>query len=73
MNPSHEDALPCPGCGTLAVRDEPCPVCGRAPPDDRIGQVIADDGKRGDTEIVPLSWIEDIARSGDRAAWKSGE
>jgi CubicO group peptidase (beta-lactamase class C family) len=39
----------------------------------RIGNVIANDGKRGDTEIVPLGWIEDIASNGDRAAWKAGE
>ncbi|MFT3722277.1 MAG: serine hydrolase [Hyphomonadaceae bacterium] len=39
----------------------------------RIGQVIANDGKRGDSEIVPLSWIEDIAGNGDRGAWKAGE
>lgn len=39
----------------------------------RIGNLIANDGKRGDTEIVPLGWIEDIACNGDRAAWKAGE
>lgn len=38
----------------------------------RIGQLIANDGKRGETEIIPPGWIEDIASNGDRAAWKAG-
>lgn len=39
----------------------------------RIGQVMLDDGRREGAEIIPLSWIEDTARNGDREAWKAGE
>jgi eukaryotic-like serine/threonine-protein kinase len=35
------DAQPCEGCGTLAERDGPCPVCGQLPADDRVGQIVA--------------------------------
>lgn len=35
------DAPPCEGCGTLAGAEGPCPVCGRLPVDDRLGQVVA--------------------------------
>ncbi len=35
------DIPPCEGCGTLADRDGPCPVCGKLPVDDRIGQTVA--------------------------------
>ncbi len=39
----------------------------------RIGQLLLEDGRREGVEIVPLAWIEDIARNGDRKAWKAGE
>lgn len=39
----------------------------------RIGQVIADNGLRAGREIVSPRWIEDVARNGDREAWKAGE
>jgi serine/threonine protein kinase len=32
----------CPGCGTLAYPDEPCPACGRPPADHRVGEVIGE-------------------------------
>ncbi len=43
---TRDSALPdegsaCPGCNTLAYPDEPCPACGRAPDDTRLGAVVA--------------------------------
>jgi hypothetical protein len=37
----EEVIKPCLGCGTLADPLEPCPACGRAPPDDRLGDMVA--------------------------------
>ncbi|MFO0631051.1 MAG: serine/threonine-protein kinase [Polyangiales bacterium] len=37
----EEVIKPCLGCGTLADPLEPCPACGRAPPDDRLGDIVA--------------------------------
>jgi CubicO group peptidase (beta-lactamase class C family) len=39
----------------------------------RIGQLIVEGGRRGDREILPPGWIDDIARNGDREAWQKGE
>jgi len=39
----------------------------------RIGQLIVEGGRRGDRQILPLAWIDDIARNGDREAWQHGE
>lgn len=36
----EEEVQACPGCGTLADPLEPCPACGRAPLDDRLGDVV---------------------------------
>src|SRR6185436_4234552 len=38
----------------------------------RVGQLVADGGRRGATEIIPAAWLEDIARNGDAAAWAAG-
>ena len=39
----------------------------------RIGQLMLDKGRRGDTQIIPGAWLDDIAANGDRGAWKRGE
>ena len=39
----------------------------------RIGQLVAQNGRRDATEVVPAAWIDDIAAGGDRAAWRDGE
>lgn len=39
----------------------------------RIGQLVASGGRRGGRDIVPTPWIDDIAKYGDRAAWREGE
>jgi CubicO group peptidase (beta-lactamase class C family) len=38
----------------------------------RVGQLMVEGGARGTTEIVPASWIDDIARNGDADAWAPG-
>jgi CubicO group peptidase (beta-lactamase class C family) len=38
----------------------------------RVGQLIAEDGARGGAQIIPTSWIEDIAGGGDPDAWAAG-
>ncbi|MFO0630944.1 MAG: serine/threonine-protein kinase, partial [Polyangiales bacterium] len=38
----EDDGVACPGCGTLADPQEPCPACGRAPADDRLGEVVGE-------------------------------
>jgi CubicO group peptidase (beta-lactamase class C family) len=38
----------------------------------RVGQLIVDDGTRNSCNIIPPAWINDIERSGDEAAWQSG-
>jgi CubicO group peptidase (beta-lactamase class C family) len=38
----------------------------------RVGQLMVQGGARGSTQIVPESWIEDIARNGDPEAWAAG-
>jgi len=38
----------------------------------RIGQLILEDGRRGATQVIPRTWIEDIATNGDPAAWAAG-
>lgn len=39
----------------------------------RIGLLMANDGRRDGVEIIPATWIDDIAENGDRAAWRDGE
>jgi CubicO group peptidase (beta-lactamase class C family) len=39
----------------------------------RLGQLVVDDGKRGSAGVIPLALIDDIAKNGDRDAWKQGE
>jgi len=39
----------------------------------RIGQLMLAGGRRDGRPIIPGTWLDDIARNGDRAAWKQGE
>ena len=39
----------------------------------RVGQLIVHSGARGNAQIVPEAWIEDIVASGDPAAWAAGD
>lgn len=39
----------------------------------RLGQVMLDRGQRGGRTVIPQALIDDIARGGDRAAWRDGE
>ncbi|MBT4891027.1 MAG: serine hydrolase [Rhodospirillales bacterium] len=38
-----------------------------------VGQLICDDGKRGDKQIVPAEWIADIRNNGSREQWLAGD
>jgi CubicO group peptidase (beta-lactamase class C family) len=38
----------------------------------RVGQLMVEGGARGGAQIVPASWIDDIARNGDPDAWAAG-
>ncbi len=38
----------------------------------RIGQLIVQGGQRAGTQIVPSSWLDDIAEGGSREAWDQG-
>ncbi|MDX2156793.1 MAG: serine hydrolase [Hyphomicrobiaceae bacterium] len=38
----------------------------------RVGQLLVQGGRRGDRQIVPAEWIEDIESAGDAAAWNAG-
>ena len=38
----------------------------------RIGQLLVNGGRRGARQIVPASWIDDIAANGDPRAWQAG-
>ena len=39
----------------------------------RMGQLIVQDGRRGDTPIIPTRWIEDMLGGGDPSAWAAGD
>jgi CubicO group peptidase (beta-lactamase class C family) len=39
----------------------------------RIEQLLLDDGASGALQVLPPSWIADIAGHGDREAWARGE
>ncbi len=39
----------------------------------RIGRLVLEHGRRGDAEVVPEGWIDDIAGGGDPEAWADGE
>lgn len=38
-----------------------------------VGQLVAQEGARGGKQIVPASWIADIASNGDHEAWDNGD
>lgn len=39
----------------------------------RVGQLILQGGRRGETAIIPASWIEDMFANGDPQAWSDGD
>lgn len=39
----------------------------------RVGQLVVDGGTRNGRQVVPATWIDDIAEQGDREAWAQGE
>jgi len=39
----------------------------------RVGQLIVQDGRRNNLQIVPQQWIDDTCEGGDRDAWSRGD
>lgn len=39
----------------------------------RVGSLVLRGGRRGDAQIVPQTWIDDLSQGGDREAWRTGE
>jgi CubicO group peptidase (beta-lactamase class C family) len=39
----------------------------------RVGQLIVQNGRRSDTQIIPADWIEDTLGGGDPKAWAAGD
>lgn len=39
----------------------------------RLGLVLAEGGKYGQRQVIPASWIEDVATAGDTEAWDTGD
>ena len=48
-------------------------LCASARDFARLGQLVAQGGRRDGVAIVPEAWIDDIAHDGDRNAWREGE
>jgi CubicO group peptidase (beta-lactamase class C family) len=38
-----------------------------------VGQLVVDKGRRGDRQIVPQAWIDDMLSGGDASAWNVGD
>ncbi|MEW5620804.1 serine hydrolase [Pseudomonas putida] len=38
----------------------------------RVGQMMLDDGRVGETQVVPPQWLQDIETQSDREAWNKG-
>jgi CubicO group peptidase (beta-lactamase class C family) len=38
----------------------------------RVGQLMAENGRRGTAQVIPAEWIDDLAGNGDPAAWAAG-
>jgi CubicO group peptidase (beta-lactamase class C family) len=58
----HRGAARCAGGLCATVRDLA-----------RLGRLVAQDGRRGDRQVVPAAWIDDMAHGGDHQAWAHGE
>ncbi len=39
----------------------------------RVGQLLVDGGRRGEEQIVPQAWVDDLSDGGDAAAWNRGD
>ena len=38
----------------------------------RLGQLLSQDGRRGDRQLIPSSWIDDMYNGGSAQAWAQG-
>jgi CubicO group peptidase (beta-lactamase class C family) len=47
-------------------------ICATAGDLARLGQVVADGGACGGTQIIPSAWIDDIVQNGSADAWDAG-
>jgi CubicO group peptidase (beta-lactamase class C family) len=48
-------------------------ICATAEDLARVGQLVAQQGRRGSRQIVPQMWLEDIVGTGSRDAWDAGD
>ncbi len=48
-------------------------VCATARDLARLGLFVARGGRRGDAEVIPAGWIDDIVNGGDADAWRAGD
>ena len=39
----------------------------------RVGQLLVQNGRRGDAQIIPAAWIDDLVSNGNAEAWVSGD
>ncbi len=37
-----------------------------------VGRLIANNGKRGERQVLPAQWVDDLLNNGDRQAWDRG-
>jgi CubicO group peptidase (beta-lactamase class C family) len=48
-------------------------VCATAMDLARVGQLIVENGRQRDVQIIPKNWIEDVISRGDASAWDRGD
>jgi hypothetical protein len=39
----------------------------------RVGMMMANNGQRNGTQVIPSNWLEDIFHNGDPEAWRDGD
>ncbi|MBT4020311.1 MAG: serine hydrolase [Alphaproteobacteria bacterium] len=39
----------------------------------RVGQLLSNNGRHGETQVVPQAWINDLETGGDRDTWQAGD
>jgi CubicO group peptidase (beta-lactamase class C family) len=48
-------------------------MCVTTPDLARVGQLLVDDGRNGDRQVIPKRWIDDLQSGGDSEAWNTGD
>jgi CubicO group peptidase (beta-lactamase class C family) len=39
----------------------------------RVGQLLVNNGRHGENQVIPEAWIDDLETGGDREAWQTGD